>query len=426
MSESSFELALGDHRPFFERSLRHAVKQGLIDQTRLAALEIEAAKGMVQIAKTFGSEYLRPEIEAARKRIVNLVSLYLLESSAGDLDVAARLLRDNTFLTLSRGGSGLLKALFALPEYAMLGREQKGRVEDFLEIWSLKDKPADYHNALQQRNNHALEIKAGIWFGEQIGVSLAALQEADIDAVAVIRSALLIRLSGQAKAALVNQVEFAQLLAAMRDEKPTGTQKTAKKTAKNAGNKEDNKAQKKSNTLAFDDVPEAFRAVAERVLQELFLHDMPKINDLKISLDQLVYELKDRYFIRDYELEDTSDYDALVSKEWTKITKGKTDIDSLLTLFLCLSVGVAAKTSLSEKAAKTLVKKMRDEGFQPELADAWIKQFAPHEKQESLLLDWHEFMQEAPNYLLDDWDSSYSGAMRFLRENCQIEAPAKK
>ena len=434
MSESSFELALGDHRPFFERALRHAVKQGLIDQTRLAALEIEAAKGMVQIAKTFGSEYLRPEIEAARKRIVNLVSLYLLESSAGDLDVAARLLRDNTFLTLSRGGSGLLKALFALPEYAMLGREQKGRVEDFLEIWSLKDKPADYHNALQQRNNNALEIKAGIWFGEQIGVSLATLQEADIDAVAVIRSALLIRLSGQAKAALVNQVEFAQLLAAMRDEKPTGAKKAAKKTTKNADNiannkvdnKADNKAQKKSTTLVFDDVPEAFRAVAERVLQELLLHDMPKINDLKISLDQLVYELKDRYFIRDYELEDTSDYDALVSKEWTKITKGKTDIDSLLTLFLCLSVGVTAKTSLSEKTAKSLIKKMRDEGFQPELADAWIKQFAPHEKQESLLLDWHEFMEEAPNYLLDDWDSSYSGAMRFLRENCQIEAPAKK
>jgi hypothetical protein len=69
---------------------------------------------------------------------------------------------------------------------------------------------------------------------------------------------------------------------------------------------------------------------------------------------------------------------------------------------------------------------MRDEGFQPELADVWIKQFAPHEKQESLLTDWHDFMQEAPNYLLDDWDSSYNGAMRFLRENCQIEAPAKK
>ena len=414
MSESSFELALGDHRPFFERSLRHAVKQGLIDQTRLATLEIEAAKGMVQIAKTFGSEYLRPEIETARKRIVNLVSLYLLETSAGDLDVAARLLRDNTFLTLSRGGSGLLKALFALPEYAMLGREQKGRVEDFLEIWSLKDKPAEYHNALQQRNNNALEIKAGIWFGEQIGVSLASLQEADVDAVAVIRSALLIRLSGQAKAALVNQVEFAQLLSAMRGEKTASGKKTGSKT------------RKKADIPLIDDVPEAFQAVTQRVLQELQAHDLPRINDLTMSLDQLVYELKDRYFIRDYELEDTSEYDALVSKEWSKITKGKTDIDSLLTLFLCLSAGVAAKTSLSEKAAKTMLKKMRDEGIQPALADTWIKQHAPHEKQESLLADWHEFMEEAPNYLLDDWDSAYSGALRFLRENCQIDAPAKK
>jgi hypothetical protein len=73
-----------------------------------------------------------PEIELARKRIVNLASLYLIETSKGDLELAARLIRDNTFLSLSRGGSGLLKALFAMPEYALLGRETKGKVEDFL------------------------------------------------------------------------------------------------------------------------------------------------------------------------------------------------------------------------------------------------------------------------------------------------------
>lgn len=422
--EASFELALGDHRPFFERALRHAVKQGVLDHNKLHVMETEAAKGMVQIAKTFGSEYLRPEIEAARKRIVNLVSLYLLETAQGDLDVAARMLRDNTLLTLSRGGSGLLKALFALPEYPMLGREQKGKVEDFLEIWSLKDKPVEYQNALKQRQQYALEIKAGFWFGEQIGAAASSLQEADVDAVAVIRSALLIRLSGQRKAMLVNQLEFAQLLAGLRDaadESASSKKTTAKSKRKTPVSLTDGKAKS-----LLEDVPQAYVELAQRVLQELLQQDMPKIQDQRISLDQLVYELKDRYFIRDYDLDDTSEYDALVSKEWAKITKGRTDIDSLLTLFLCLSAGLPGKTSLSERAAKSMLKKMRDEGLQADLASNWIKQHAPHEKQESLLEDWQEFMQEAPEYLLDDWDSSYSGALRFLREHCQITATSKK
>lgn len=423
MSERQFDVALRDNRPFFESALRHGIAQNLITTEKLQAIAEEAPKGMVQIAKTFGSEYLRPEIELARKRIVNLVSLYLLQSAAGNLDVAAKLIRDNTFLTLSRGGSGLLKALFALPEYAMLGREEKGRVEDFLDVWSLKDKPNDYQNALQQREANALEIEAGCWFGQQLGMSKAALQEADVEAAAVVRSALLIRLFAQhapkAKTAkptqaamrMLNQVEFAQLLSHARD-----ANQTAAKTKKTV---------KVPSTTIFDDVPATFHPLVERVHAEILKQDLPKITHPALSLDKLVFELKDRYFLRDVELEDTADYDALVAKEWTKITKGKTDVDSLFTLFLSLSVGMPAKTSLSEKSAKSLIKKMRDQGFDANLADQWIRNFAPHEKQESLLEDWHEFIAEAPNYLLDDWDTSYSGALRFLRENCHVEAGAK-
>ena len=44
---------------------------------------VDAPKGMVQIARYFGTEFLRPELEKARDRIVNLVSLYL-ESTSGD------------------------------------------------------------------------------------------------------------------------------------------------------------------------------------------------------------------------------------------------------------------------------------------------------------------------------------------------------
>ena len=296
----------------------------------------------------------------------------------------------------------------------VLGREEKGRVEDFLEFWSLKDKPIDYRNALVQRQANALEIEAAYWFGSGLGLSRALLEDEDVEAASVIRSAMLARLIGDQEVAFLNQIEFATLLESIRskiiDAKPAKTSKRSISTVETAS----------------AEIPGKYRVIAERIEQEIITQDLPKIKDLSASLDKLVYELKERYFIRDHEVEDTSDYDALVSKEWTKITKGKTDIDSLLTMFLCISVELAPKTSLSEKTAKTLVKKIRDQGFKPELATAWIESCAPHEKQEGLLEDWNNFLEEASNYLLDDWDSSFSGALRFLSDNCHIEKTAKK
>jgi hypothetical protein len=411
MPENTFDIALIDQRPFFESVLRYGVAQSIIDSEKIAAIASEAPKGMVQIAGAFGSKYLRPEIEAARKRIVNLVSLYLVEMSGGDLDVAAKILRDNTFLSLSRGGSTLLKALFAMPEYAMFGRAEKGSVEDFLEFWSLKEKNQDYRSALEQRRANAMEIEAGYWFGEELGLSRSLLQEDDVEAVSVIRSAMLMRAIGETELSILNQIEFATVLESIR---VNGFKAKASKRGKP-------KAQE-----AVDEIPEVFQEIAQRVNQEIISQDLPKIQDAGISLDRLVYELKERYFIRDHEVEDTSDYDALVSKEWTRLTKGKTDIDSLLTLFLCFSADVAPKTSLPEKTAKTLVKKIRTEGFRPELAIDWIKACAPHEKQEGLLDDWNSFVEDAQVYLMDDWDTSYSGAVRFLSENCHVEKSIKK
>ncbi|WP_394779248.1 hypothetical protein [Undibacterium sp.] len=405
MSDTTFNVSLFEDRPFFESALRLGVQKGVLDQAKIAAIEADAPKGMVQIAEAFGSKYLRPEIETARKRIVNLVSLYLFETANGDLDVAAKLIRDNSFLSLSRGGSGMIKAMFAMPEYALLGREEKGRVEDFLEYWSRKESQIDYQKSLAQRKANMLEIEAGLWFGEQLELEREDLREQDADAESVIRTAMLLRLAGKPAGSLMNQVEFAGLLDTIRAKgiKP-------KKTAKGK----------------TEEIPEKFQAIAERVRKEVEERDLPRILDMEASLDKLVYELKDRYYLRDYEVEDTSEYDALVSKEWTKVTKGKSDIDSLLTLFLCLAADLPPKTSLSEAAAKKLVKKLRDEGFNPDAASEFIRAAAPHEKQESLLADWQEFVEEANNYLLDDWDSTYTGAMRFLRENCYIDKAAKK
>ncbi|MET3118079.1 hypothetical protein AAKU64_002305 [Undibacterium sp. GrIS 1.8] len=403
MSDNSFQLATLDNRPYFESALRFGVKNGLISAAKISAIETEAPKGMVQMAEVFGSKYLRPEIDMAQKRIVNLVSLYLKQSTQGDLTLAAKMISDNTFLTLSRGGSGLLKALFVMPEYALLGREEKGRVEDFLEVWSRKDNDVDYLNTLEQRKTNATEIAAAFWFGEQLGLSRAALQEHDADATSVVRTAMLLRMLGKKEESLVNQVEFAKLIDAVRKK---------------------GKISKRTKDI-FEPIPTEYQAIADRIQQEISDHDLPKILSASLALDAVVFELKDRYFIRDYELEDTSEYDALVSKEWTKLTKGKTDVYALLTVFFCLSAGAAPKTVLTEANAKTLVKKIRKDGFHPELAIEFIKTAAPHEKQDSLLEEWNDFVQEADAYLLDDWDSSFSGALRFLDTHCDIEKSKK-
>jgi hypothetical protein len=391
------------------------VKNAIITKAKIAAIETEAPKGLVQIAEAFGSKYLRPEIEAARKRIVNLASLYLLETSQGDLNIAAKMIRDHTFLSLSRGGSGLLKVLFAMPEYALLGREQKSRVEEFLEVWSLKEKVQEYRNLLEYRQANALEIEAGFWFGHSMELTKTELQEEDVEASAVIRTAILKRILGEGDSPIENQIEFAGILESLRA-KAKGKSKKLKLIEADAP---------EILTLS-DDVPEKFHIIVKQILDEILTRDAPLILDRKISLDRLVFELKERYFICAHEIEDTSAYDALVSKEWSKITKGKTDIDSLLTLFLCIAIDMPAKTSILEKSAKTLVKKIREKGLDSERVNTWIKTTAPHEKQEGLLVDWRNFVEEASIYLVDDWDTNFSGAMRFLKENCHIVAATKK
>ena len=411
---TTFDVALFDGRPFFEVALLYGIKNAILTKARIATLETEAPKGLVQIAELFGSKYLRPEIETARQRIVNLASLYLLETSQGNLEIAAKLIRDNTFLTLSRGGSGLLKAVFALPEYAMLGREQKERVEDFLEAWSLKNKPQEYRNLLAQRQANALEIEAARWFAETLELTQAELQEDDIEAGAVIRTAMLMRWIDQADRPIENQIEFATILDGLR--RQLKSKAKAKQLTSDAAEKK----------CIASDIPEKYRELATHALHEIWLRDVPRIQDASLSLDRLVYELKERYFICDNEMEDTSEYDALVSKEWAKITKGKTDIDSLTSLLFCIAVDMPPKTSLSEKAAKTVIKKIREHGFHSQLAITWITTHAPHEKQEGLLEDWQNFADEVPTYLMDDWYTDYTGALRFLSENCHIDKPKKK
>ena len=403
---TQFEVAEFEDRSFFALALRHGVQQGTIDHDKLAAIEVEAPKGIVQIATAFGSPYLRAEIELARDRIVNLASLYLSETAGNDLTSAAKLIRDNTFLSLSRGGSSLLKGLFALPEYPILGSHEHGRVEDFLEFWSRKKSSLDYRNAKKQRELNQREIKLALKLARQLSLPTITFQDQHCEADALIRTAVLMSMQklgkkDEVQLQCMNHIEFAGILNAMRKK---GYLKSA-----NLG-----------LTLKLTLTDEEQQLV-ELLQQDMLKHDLPSIIDKQLPLDQLINALKTRYFIRGHDIEDSVSYEALVSKEWSRHTKGKSDTDSILTLLLCIAAQVPVKVSLTEAAAKTLIKKIRKQGLQTALAIEFVQQHAPHEKQAGLLEDWTDFFEQAQLYLLDDWDNSLIRATNFLRENCNIE-----
>ena len=187
-------ISLYDSRPFFEKALQYGVQHGIIPAAKLEAIETEAPKGMVQIARYFGSEYLRPEIEQAKNRIVNLVSLYLEHSTGGNVQLAAESLRDNSFLSHSKAGSTLLKDLITLPQNSHFGMNERTEFTDehipLLAKWTLRTLP-EFQAELAKRQKVAAIVDAAIWLAEQLGFDEEQLEEAGMDAEAVIRTALL-------------------------------------------------------------------------------------------------------------------------------------------------------------------------------------------------------------------------------------------
>src|SRR5665647_3868045 len=177
---SPASISLYDARPFFEKALQFGVKNGIIDTQKLDIICTEAPKGMVQIARYYGNEFLRPDLEKAKDRIVNLVSLYLESSTGGDLRLAAESLRDHSFLSRSKGGSDLLKGLIAMPQNSHFGMNERGGFTDehipLLAKWTLRSL-ADYQAELAKRSQVAQVIDAAIWLADALGMEASDLEE---------------------------------------------------------------------------------------------------------------------------------------------------------------------------------------------------------------------------------------------------------
>ncbi len=210
-------ISLYDTRHFFEKALQYGVQHGIIPAEKIEAMRVEGPKGMVQIARYFGNEFLRPDLEKARDRMVNLVSLYLENSCHGDLRQAAESLRDFSLLSRSKGGSDMLKALIAMPQNSHFGMNERGGFTDAhipqLAKWSLRSL-ADYQAELARRSQVAQVMDAAVWLAGELGMDAAELEEAGKDAEAVIRTALLVLATGRTE--MPDWVAFEKMVTALR------------------------------------------------------------------------------------------------------------------------------------------------------------------------------------------------------------------
>ena len=406
MSDNKQSVAVVDKRPFFEKALCFGVRHDIIDNAKRQAIIADGAKGTVQVAEHFGTSYLYADLENARKRIVNLVSLYLEDSCGADLEKAAHSLRDDSFLFHSRSGNDMLKKLHAMPESTVYGDMKGQSLKDFQQERTLT-KPfslAAYRKELKRRQDTAAIMAAALWFSDDMDVARSSLDF--VAAETVIRTAILARFGGEEQSA--SRSQFAKLVEAVRSKLLTSGKMRIPKAV-------------------LDDVPDEHREIAERIRREMEKHDAPLLLNSAMALDVLLNVFESRYFMRETGLEDLDSFDAFVSKEWHAATGGKEDPYSRLTLFMCLAAGVKPKTTVSEAEARAMVRRVRKDGFDSDTVSGFIRQSAPFEIKQNLLALWEEeFLPEARERLLDDSDRTYARALRFLADNCNVSSRAGK
>ena len=398
-------ISLFDGRPFFEKALAYGVQHGLLTPQKLDAMCQEAPKGMVQIARYFGTEFLRPELERAKDRMVNLISLHLEATTQGDLQQAAELLRDNSLLSRSKAGSDMLKALIAMPQNSHFGMHEPGGFQDthipVLAKWALQSLP-QYQAELAKRNAVQQLVDAALWMAEQLGMDEEALQESNADAEAVIRTALIALAAKRTE--MPDWVDFAKLIASASKKIATAPASAVIPLPKG--------------------VPPELLPTVETMRQSVW-DDLPKIAESTAPARKLFDQtpaFMGRYFWLEDGLAEVDHYHRQVSATWDKATGGRHDDSTLLTLFLTLAAGATQKTLLTEKTAATLVRKVRKSGLHPELATAFITQHAPDAQRNDYLQLWQHFVDEAQATLESDRDYALNDALSLLRRECNVKA----
>lgn len=405
MTKASTALAAFDSRPFFDKALHYGVKQGIISPERLQIMREDFAKGIVQIASFFGTAHLRPELELALHRMVNLISLYLEDVSGGDIQIAAASLRDKTFLSHSKGGSDMIKRLHALPDSTVIvdgavsAESQRAYLDEKTAANTISF--AEYQAELTARQKNRNTIDFSFWLAKKLGADRDDVDDAD----SLTRSAMLVIFVDKADLKIPSRTAFVRLI----------------KAAKNAKAKLD---EGRLHTF-LKDAPAEFQRLAWQAMNRFIEKDLPQIRVSGNTADKLLYgDSGGHYFVSENLDEDVREYDRLVAKEWDRVTRGDADDPAVLaTVFLFVATGLPPKASMLLKDAKEVIRIFRSDGFNAQAVIDFIDQHAPEAIQEDLRKSWNDDLQnEAQEQLADtdpNWPDSYmERSLEYLRKTC--------
>jgi hypothetical protein len=427
-SHAASDIALRDDRPFFAHALSYGLQHGMIDAATLEAIHTDAPKGIVQIARYFGSEFLRPELEKARERMVNLISLYLLDSTGSDVHQAAISLREHSLLSRSKGGSDMLKRLIAMPESSNFGMAGYADAQTpLLAVWSLRSYN-DYQIELARRSHVNTLLQAARWFAQRYALDEDTLQETGADAEAVIRMGLLIAALAPKAAEWPHPKMFEKWVLALR-----------KKMLSIPGAK--SPVQLPAQMPVH--LPIALQPCVQTLVSSVTA-DIEKLLSAKApplaSWLRPISAFRARYLLLDDPLAEVDAYhhalDARIEADdeaapllqatatWNRAMQGHDDEASLLTLLVCIASASPKKTMLTENQAASLVRKIRKNGWQPEVAAQFITDHAAQAHQPDFLALWASFVQESTSTLCSDMDYQLYDALALLRRECHVVQPS--
>ena len=413
MTTTLTSLATVDNRPFFDKALQSGVTQGIITPDRLQSLQDEFSKGIVQIANFFGTAYLRPELELALRRMVNLVSLHLEDLSGGDIQVAAASLRDKTLLSHSKAGSDMIKRLHAMPDSTLIIGNPVS-VENqraYLDEKTASDTAslAEYHAELTKRLDNQNTIDFAFWLARNMGASRNDIDDAD----SLIRSAMLVFFANPAELKIPTRTDFVRLVKAAKSTKAKFNDTRLRNMLKEA--------------------PTEFQRLAQHAMERFIKMDLPRIRASSNTADKLLYGDSDvMYFVNESLDDDVREYDRLVAKEWDRVTKGEADDPAVVaTVLFFVATGLPPKASMLLREAKAVIQHFRTKGFDSQAVIQFIDDHAPEAIREDLQKAWTDDLRREAEEQLNDSDPNWPDAhmeraLEYVRKTCAVTWKARR
>ncbi|AMC36908.1 hypothetical protein [Janthinobacterium sp. B9-8] len=397
MSVVSTTLSTFDSRRFFEKALSYGVAQGMITPERIQIIHADLAKGMVQIANYFGTAYLRPDIELALIRTVNLISLYLESISQGDLQTAALSLRNNTLLSHSKAGADMLRKLHAMPRETLLIQPQNESAEEQQSYLNQQTSAeqislAKYQAEINKRSGYQKKIDLGFWLAKKMSLTADAF----CDAESLIQSVMLILWVKEAKLKLPNRAEISKLIKSATNKKSTLNTERFK--------------------LFFAAAPTSIQQTAQIEMDFFIANELTKMKTPQF--------MPEAYYICDGDISEISNHDHEVANSWRKLTHQNNDDDSVIsTLFLFAASGLPLKPCMLKREAKEVISHFRTSGFNLESIHNFIENNIPDIYKDELKKFWYNDLKNAASDALADNDPDrpdfyMERALKYLQTTC--------